>query len=255
MIRTCIFGIIIALSTAASSFAVAPATLSESFSGATLDSRLSISASSNAYSIGQLTAGSTWQMSKQAGTTTGAVEIQTNFKVSGNFTAELTIDNTNLGTGDFGMRFGEYFFNYPITEMFYQGPQGVNFGTIASYVPGGYSIGGFNTSTHVGTLRVVRSGNQFQYFANGHLASTGTGSSFVGPATVTIFLRPYSGSGAFDPTAGQSDAHSGVLDQFTLTADAFVPEPTSATLILFACVVTWMSTGRARLRRAAAVCN
>jgi hypothetical protein len=192
-------------------------------------------------------------MSKQAGTTTGAVEIHTNFKVSGNFTADLTLDNTNLGTGDFGMRIGEDFWTYPITEMFFQGPQGTNSGVISSYgSSSGYGLAGFGTSTHTATLRVVRTGNQFQYFANGQLKSAWIGSNLVGPAPVTIFLRPFSGFGAFDPTVGQSDAHSGVLDQFTLTADAFVPEPTSGILVIFASVFGWMSTRRVRPRRRAA---
>src|SRR6476646_2810956 len=98
MIRIFIVGTVVALSIVVSSSAVPQVTLSESFSGATLDSRLYTTTSSAAFSVGQLTPGSTWQMSKQAGTTTGAAEIHTNFKVSGNFTADLTVDNTNLGT-------------------------------------------------------------------------------------------------------------------------------------------------------------
>src|SRR5712672_2008194 len=170
MIRTFIFGILVALSIVVSSPAVTQVTFSESFSGATLDSRLYTTTSSSAYSVGQLTPGSTWQMSKQAGTTTGAVEIHTNFKVSGNFTADLTIDNANLGTGEFGMHFGEPFWTYPITEMFFQGRQGPNSGISTDYESSsGYGVAGFGTSTHIATLRVVRSGNKFQYFANGHL--------------------------------------------------------------------------------------
>src|SRR6478672_2675798 len=133
MSRNFIFGILLILSIAASSPAAAPAIFSESFNGPTLDPQLYVTTSSSAYSLNQLTPGSTWQMSKQPGTTTGAVEIHTNFKVSGNFTVDLTIDNTNVGTGDFGMRIGEDFYNFPITEMFFTASQGTNSGTIASY--------------------------------------------------------------------------------------------------------------------------
>ena len=89
MSRKFIFGILLILSIAASSPAAAPVTFSESFNGPTLDPQLYVTTSSSAYSLNQLAPGSTWQMSKQAGTTTGAVEIHTNFKVSGNFTVDV----------------------------------------------------------------------------------------------------------------------------------------------------------------------
>jgi hypothetical protein len=186
-------------------------------------------------------------MSKQAGTTTGSVEIHTNFKLSGNFTADLTVDNTNLGSGDFGMHFGEDFWNYPITEMFFQGPQGPNSGISTYYQDsGGYGVAGFGSAAHIATLRVVRTGNKIQNFVDGHLWSTGIFTNFSQPTSVTIFLRPFSGAGSFDPTIGQPDAHSGVLNQFTLTADAFVPEPASMVLILWATVFIGMNRNNVR---------
>jgi hypothetical protein len=56
---------------------------------------------------------------------------------------------------------------------------------------------------------------------------------------LTVFLRPYSGNGAFDPTVGQPDAHAATLHHLTLSADALIPEPASLSLLicgaLFAC--------------------
>ena len=252
MSRNFIIGILLILSITASSPAVAAVTFSESFNGATLDPQLYVTTSSSAYSLTQLTPGSTWQMSKQAGTTTGAVELHTNFKVSGNFTVDLTLDNTNVGTGDFGMRIGEDFYNYPIAEMFFTASQGTNSGTIADYFSNsGYGAAGFGTTTHTATLRIVRTGNQFKYFADGHLSASAVFNNFSGPTPVTIFLRPSSYSPPFSFDLGQPDAHVGVLDQFTITADAFVfvPEPTTVTLLTMATVFAGFTTRRMRRLR------
>jgi hypothetical protein len=65
---------------------------------------------------------------------------------------------------------------------------------------------------------------------------------------VTIFLRPFSNSPPFGFDLGQPDAHSGVLDQFTITADAFlfVPEPSSMTLVFAALAFAGIATRRVR---------
>jgi hypothetical protein len=238
MIRTFILTILLVLTFVSKFAAAAQVTLSESFSTPALDSRLHATLSSSSYSLGPLTPGATWQIAKQSGIKTGAAEIHTSFQVSGNFTADLLIDSSNLGTGEVGMRIGNLEVN-PFAEIFMQGPDG---GVGSNYTSGGYGLGGFGVSNHLVTLRLVRSGSQLQYFANTHLFFT---SSFQGNAPITIFLRPYSGDGAYDPTVGLLDAHSAILDQFTLSAAAFVPEPSCMELL--ACIGIFVSlSGRIR---------
>jgi hypothetical protein len=239
MSRTSILGILIALSITAPSPAV---TLSESFNGPTLDSRLYITTSSNAYSVGQLTPGATWQMSKQAGTSVGAAEIHTIFKVGGNFSAELNLNRSALGTGEVGIQFGT-FWNVPIVSILAR----IDEARENVYVGSGYGIAGYEQTDPDITLRLTRTGNLINAFANGFNFGR---SDYSGTDFVTIFLRPNSGNAAFDPQVGSADAHSAALNQFTLTADAFlpVPEPTSLTLVIAASAFVGIKSRRIRHR-------
>jgi hypothetical protein len=171
-------------------------------------------------------------MSKQAGPTTGSIEITTQFKLTGNFVAELTVDASLIGTGEVGMRFGERL-AIPRSEVFFNAPRE---GESIDYAVSGYGIAGFGTGTNFTTLKMIRSGDEIDNYVNGFLFSISQFSpnSFREPEPISIFLRPFSGTGFFDPTAGNPDAHFATLDHFTVTAVSFVPEPTTLTLTVAA---------------------
>ena len=227
MTRTQITAFLIATALATPSHALQ--SFNESFSSPTLNSSLYTTMSSVGYSMGPLTPGSTWILTKQAGTTVGDAEIHTNFKLSGNFTIDLNVNASAIGTGEVGLRLGEKFVN-PWAETFFQGSTYIN---SSNYSPGSYGLSGRNVSTPVQTLRLARTGDTLRYYTNGSLFFI---SSYLGEAPVTIFLRPYSGTGAFNPDLGESDTHIAVLNDFAITADAFVlvPEPSGLALMFVA---------------------
>jgi hypothetical protein len=209
----------------------------ESFNFATLDRRLEISTTSDAYDVQRISANA-WQISKQEGTTDGSAEIKTRFRIGGNFNAVLRLDRRFMGTGEVGLRIGEPG-TLPYTELYLQELDEVR---SIIYVPGGHGISGFDTPDQLVTLRIARNNDRLSYFHNGRLFSL---ADMPGEFPVSIFLRPYAGNGQFDPFVGQPDAHRAALDQFTLTAEAFVPEPSSAAITFLAsCFVTLLNCRR-----------
>ncbi len=193
--------------------------------------------------MGTLTPGATWHLTKQAGISDGAAEIHTNFKVSGNFTIDLTVNQAALGTGEVGLRLGDQF-AVPWAELFLQESNAVK-GSV--YGNGSYRLSGFGLSMPDVTLRMSRTGSTLRYYANRQQFMV---NSFIPAAAVTIFLRPWSGTGAFNPGIGQPDAHVAVLDQLTITADSFVfvPEPGSVWLVALAATVIGSAPRRRQIR-------
>jgi hypothetical protein len=209
--------------------------LSESFASPTLDSRLSAYVSGSSYEISPFTPGATWELTKSAGETSGFAEIRTDFDVFGTFTIECKIDRTNLGTGEVGVRLGR-FGDLQVHELYLYNDNEVR---TRHYYTGGYGVAGIETLADVVTLRIARnSNNRVTYSANGtqFAASVDT----VGNFPITIFLRPWTGFGGGETGLGKPDAHVAVLDQFSLVADGFVPEPASAALLLIGIGATFL---------------
>jgi hypothetical protein len=212
-------------------------TFNESFNFSTLDPRLEVSATSSAFTAASRNDGMSWELSKQAGTTAGAIELQTRFRVSGNFTALLGVNRASLGTGEVGICIGEL--GAPeYDELYLQDLDEVR--SIGSRV-GGYGVSGFDTSDTTALLRVVRNGNLITYSHNGRSFSL---SDLQGDLPISVFLRPFSGNGLPNPTIGFPDAHTAILEHFMLSADAFVPEPATATIALLASCMLSLTTRR-----------
>ena len=217
--------------------------LSENFGSATLDSRLYATTSSLSYSLGSFTPGATWQLSKQAGATTGAVEIHTNFKFDGNFTVDLSVDTSSLGTGELGMRLGDQFV-LPYQEWFFQGPDGGEF----------TRTWGADTAWAGLVCRLILSPCESPAPGPRKSISPMVNSSRRGVhweiSRWQFSFGRIRATAAVDPTVGQPDAHLAVLDQLTIVADAFIiPEPTSVTLVLLGLSIGGVSGRRNRPRR------
>jgi hypothetical protein len=214
-------------------------TFNESFNFSTLDRRLEVSATSNAFTAASRNDGMTWELSKQAGTTAGSIELQTRFRISGNFTALLGVNRASLGTGEVGIRIGET--GTPLyAEIYLQDLDEVR--GIVSQV-GGHGIAGFDTNDATALLRIIRNGDQITYSHNGQNFLI---TDLPGDMPVSVFLRPFSGSGLPNPNIGFPDAHTAILEHFMLSAEAFVPEPATATIALLASCMLTLTTRRRR---------
>lgn len=196
----------------------------EPFNGATLSSKLAVTGNSSGYGLSPLTPGSTWEMVKQPGVTTGSLELKTRFLLDGDFSVQLLVNRANLGTGEVGLRVGDVA-SQIYSELYLRGTTEVR---SASYGPGGYGLSGFDTSVETVTLKMIRNGTKLTYYMNNQPFVI---EGYVGPAPISIFFRPDSGVSAFNPNLGQPDAHAVVLDNFFIAAIEIVPEPTSFVLL------------------------
>jgi hypothetical protein len=198
----------------------------ENFNQSTLSSKLAGATNPAGYDLSPLTPGATWEMVKQAGVTTGSLELKTRFLLDGDFSVQLLVNRENLGTGEVGLRVGEMA-SQVYTELYLRGTTEVR---SAGYYGsgGGYGLASLDTPATIVTLKMIRNGTKLSYFMNNQLFSI---ESYAGPAPISIFFRPDSGVSAFNPNLGQPDAHAVVLDNFFIAAIEIIPEPTSCVLL------------------------
>ena len=180
-------------------------------------------------------------VSKSSGVGNGDLSIITDFTILGDFVTTVKADRLNLtgGPAEMGLRTHHAL---GFTDVFLIDSNGIN-ANIA--VNPGFGFQTLTNSSSPVTLRIRRVGNSiFEEYDTGsgfQTLHTATHANLAGPVTIDLFLLQEYGSTA---------AHSGTFDDFTITADQIVPEPSSLVLLAGGCwlpMMWYLSRRRKRL--------
>jgi len=162
-------------------------------------------------------------VSNPAGTPAfGRVTLTTPFTVSGDFTASVLADRTGIGQSQIGIQAGAD--STALADIFFQR---TNVIAANAFKPSVTTLFQDTNSSPVVTLTIARQGNTLTETYNDgvvNVSHSHTDPILAAPVTLALFLVT---------DLGDTGAHQGTLDNFTITS-ASVPEPTCAGLLVLA---------------------
>lgn len=171
-------------------------------------------------------------VSNPAGTPAGGrVTLTTPFTVSGDFTASFVGNRTGIGNSQIGIQAGAD--STALADIFFQRSNVIAANAFKPFV---FTLFQDPNNSSTVTLSIARQGNTLTETYNDgvvNVSHSHTDASLAAPVTLALFLVS---------DLGDTGAHTGTLDNFTITS-ASVPEPTCAGLLLVAGIPL---TGRRR---------